>query len=99
MGCRLLFVASDAQCAGAAGDACVGKTAVSQLFYSGGATYPKTYMMVRGVGRGGLPQPCFGEWIFQTLSSPPRQAQSSGTLVTRCNCVHGTSIYRLWAQI
>jgi len=30
------------------GDACVGKTAVTQLFYSGGATYPKTYMMTVG---------------------------------------------------
>lgn len=29
------------------GDACVGKSSVAQLFFSNGATYPKTYMMVR----------------------------------------------------
>jgi hypothetical protein len=30
-----------------AGDACVGKTALTQVFQSGGSTYPKNYMMVR----------------------------------------------------
>jgi hypothetical protein len=28
------------------GDACVGKTALTQVFQSGGSTYPKNYMMV-----------------------------------------------------
>jgi len=30
------------------GDACVGKTALTQVFYSGGATYPKNYLMTIG---------------------------------------------------
>lgn len=30
------------------GDACVGKTALTQVFVSGGATYPKNYMMTTG---------------------------------------------------
>lgn len=29
------------------GDATVGKTALAQVFQSGGSTYPKNYMMVR----------------------------------------------------
>lgn len=29
------------------GDACVGKTALTQVFNSGGSTYPKNYIMVR----------------------------------------------------
>jgi hypothetical protein len=28
------------------GDACVGKTAITQVFNSGGSTYPKNYVMV-----------------------------------------------------
>ena len=28
------------------GDACVGKTALTQVFQSGGSTYPKNYLMV-----------------------------------------------------
>ena len=28
------------------GDACVGKTALTQVFHSGGSTYPKNYVMV-----------------------------------------------------
>ena len=28
------------------GDACVGKTALTQVFHSGGSTYPKNYIMV-----------------------------------------------------
>lgn len=34
--CKLVFV----------GDATCGKTALSQVFQSGGSTYPKNYMMV-----------------------------------------------------
>lgn len=30
------------------GDACVGKTAFSQVFHSGGATFPKNYLMTVG---------------------------------------------------
>lgn len=30
------------------GDACCGKTALTQVFCSGGATYPKNYMMTVG---------------------------------------------------
>ena len=30
------------------GDAAVGKTALSQVFHSGGATFPKNYMMTVG---------------------------------------------------
>lgn len=30
----------------AAGDATVGKSAITQMFYSAGATYPKNYVMV-----------------------------------------------------
>lgn len=29
------------------GDACVGKSALTQVFHSGGPTYPKNYLMVR----------------------------------------------------
>ena len=28
------------------GDACVGKSALTQVFHSGGGTYPKNYLMV-----------------------------------------------------
>lgn len=28
------------------GDACVGKTSITQVFNSGGSTYPKNYVMV-----------------------------------------------------
>ncbi len=31
---------------GVVGDACVGKTALTQVAQSGGSTYPKNYMMV-----------------------------------------------------
>ena len=30
----------------AKGDACVGKSALTQVFHSGGPTYPKNYLMV-----------------------------------------------------
>ena len=30
------------------GDACVGKTAITQVFHSGGSTYPKNYLMTVG---------------------------------------------------
>ena len=30
------------------GDACVGKTALTQVFQSGGSTYPKNYLMTTG---------------------------------------------------
>lgn len=30
------------------GDACVGKTALTQVFHSGGSTYPKNYLMTTG---------------------------------------------------
>lgn len=30
------------------GDACVGKTALSQVFHSGGSTFPKNYLMTVG---------------------------------------------------
>jgi transport family protein 27 len=30
------------------GDACVGKTAITQVFQSGGSTYPKNYLMTVG---------------------------------------------------
>lgn len=33
------------------GDACVGKTALTQVFQSGGSTYPKNYIMVRTLRR------------------------------------------------
>lgn len=32
---------------GCAGDACVGKTALTQVFNSSGTVYPKNYLMVR----------------------------------------------------
>ena len=37
--CKLLVV----------GDGCVGKTALTQVFTSGGTTYPKNYLMTIGV--------------------------------------------------
>jgi GTPase SAR1 family protein len=30
------------------GDPCVGKTALTQVFHSGGSTYPKNYLMTTG---------------------------------------------------
>ena len=40
------------------GDSCVGKTAITQVFQSDGATYPKNYMMV-----------CFNCFLFHIMLS------------------------------
>lgn len=61
------------------GDACVGKTAVVQMFKSGGHDYPKNYIMVRE-GRRGHFYGCMEAFLHAAVSYAHRYVicQSDG---------------------